>query len=81
MTKAGFGVVVVLLIILGASIWFNVVAWTGAGDVQMSGHAIFAMILGIVFSLAVGCGLMFLVFYSNRAGYDDRAGVMRKDEP
>ena len=68
MTKAGFAVVVVLLPILGASIWFNVVAWTGAGDVHMSGHAIFAMILGIVFSLTVGCGLMFLVFLQQSGG-------------
>ena len=72
MTKAGIAVTVVLLIFLGAAIWLNAVAWTGAGDVHMSGHAIFAMILGIVFSLAVGCGLMFLVFYSSRAGYDDQ---------
>ena len=29
-----------------------------------------AMGLGIVFSLLVGCGLMALVFYSSRHGYD-----------
>jgi hypothetical protein len=29
--------------------------------------------LGIVFSLIVGCGLMALVFYSSRHGYDDAA--------
>jgi len=27
-----------------------------------------------VFSLVVGCGLMALVFYSSRRGYDDAAG-------
>ena len=32
------------------------------------------MWLGIVFSLVVGCGLMALVFYSSRHGYDDAAG-------
>ena len=31
--------------------------------------------LGILFSLVVGCGLMALVFYSNRHGYDDEAGL------
>ena len=35
--------------------------------------ATIAMTLGIVFSLLVGCGLMTLVFYSSRHGYDDRA--------
>lgn len=29
------------------------------------------MILGIVFSLVVGVGLMGLVFYSSRKGYDE----------
>ena len=29
------------------------------------------MILGIVFSLVLGCGLMALMFYSSRHGYDD----------
>ena len=28
------------------------------------------MWLGIVFSIVVGCGLMALVFYSSRRGYD-----------
>jgi len=32
-----------------------------------------AMALGIFFSLIVGVGLMTLVFYSSRAGYDERA--------
>jgi hypothetical protein len=30
-----------------------------------------AMTLGIVFSVVIGCGLMALVFYSSRYGYDE----------
>ena len=30
-----------------------------------------ALIIGIVFSLAVGVGLMALLFYSSRRGYDE----------
>jgi len=30
-----------------------------------------AMVLGIVFSLLIGCGLMALLFYSSRHGYDE----------
>jgi len=41
------------------------------GPIEISGHILVAMILGIVFSLAVGIGLMFLVFYSARKGYDE----------
>ena len=41
----------------------------------MSVHGYVAMILGIIFSLLVGCGLMALVFYSNRRGYDEPPDV------
>jgi hypothetical protein len=40
----------------------------------MSGHGYAAMAIGIVASLVVGIGLMTLVFYSSRKGYDDAAG-------
>jgi hypothetical protein len=44
------------------------------GDVAMPPEAYVAMALGIAFSLIVGVGLMALVFYSSRKGYDDAAG-------
>jgi hypothetical protein len=34
------------------------------------GHA--AMIMSVVLSLLVGCGLMALLFYSSRHGYDEQ---------
>lgn len=46
----------------------------GMGDVGMSGHGWAAMALGIGFTLGIGGGLMTLVFYSARHGYDDAAG-------
>jgi hypothetical protein len=39
----------------------------------MPGWLYAAMAGGIIVSLVVGGGLMALVFYSSRAGYDDRA--------
>jgi len=39
----------------------------------MPGWMYAAMAGGVVFSLLVGGGLMGLVFYSSRAGYDDDA--------
>jgi hypothetical protein len=39
----------------------------------MGFHGWLAMILGIVFTIVVGCGLMGLMFYSSRYGYDERA--------
>jgi hypothetical protein len=39
----------------------------------MPGWMYAAMFGGVLFSLLVGGGLMALVFYSSRAGYDDKA--------
>jgi hypothetical protein len=47
--------------------------WTSVGGPPLPIHGTIAMTLGIVFSLVVGCGLMTLVFYSSRHGYDDRS--------
>ncbi|WP_114581912.1 hypothetical protein [Ferruginivarius sediminum] len=49
-------------------------AWIQMGDVEMSSGGILAMVGGVLVSLAVGIGLMALVFYSNRSGHDDDAG-------
>jgi hypothetical protein len=54
---------------------WSVHAWTSLGEVEMSVHGYVAMILGIIFSLLVGCGLMALVFYSSRRGYDEPPDV------
>ena len=40
---------------------------------KISLHGWIAMGIGTLFSLLLGCGLMWLSFYSARQGYDDRA--------
>ena len=57
-----------VLAVIGAAI-----AWTHLGDVQLSGHGLIALGLGIFLSLGLGFGLMALVFYSNRHGHDDHS--------
>ena len=47
------------------------------GHTEMSGHGTFAVILGVIFSLLIGIGLMALVFLSNRRGYDERVDHRR----
>jgi TRAP-type C4-dicarboxylate transport system permease small subunit len=54
-----------LLILTG--IW-AVTAWNSVGDIEMSKHGWIALGLGTFFSLLIGCGLMALMFYSNRSG-------------
>ena len=58
-------VVVVLLGALMASMWTSL---AGAG---ISAAGWFAMVLGILATLALGIGLMALVFISSRRGYDE----------
>jgi purine-cytosine permease-like protein len=66
-------IVVPLFVILAAAIWFASRAWTDISGPPMPAAGYVAMTLGIVFSLVVGCGLMALVFYSSRYGYDEQA--------
>jgi protein-S-isoprenylcysteine O-methyltransferase Ste14 len=63
---------VVLLGFLGLALSFMVSAWRGS-TAQMSVHGWIALSLGVVFSVLIGCGLMALMFYSSRRGYDERA--------
>jgi hypothetical protein len=64
-------ILIVLLSLLVATSFVVYLGWTlGNGtDVPTSGYA--AMAFGVVISLAVGFGLMALLFYSSRKGYDE----------
>lgn len=53
---------------LGVAVWGAVYVWDQIGDIEMSTAGILAMIAGIVLSLGLGMGLMFLVFKSERNG-------------
>ena len=70
-------VVILVVMLLMTGIWM-VGAWSFAGDVQMSKHGWIALGLGTFFSLVIGCGLMALMFFSNRSGHDDAADPFRK---
>lgn len=50
-------------------IWFQ-----DGGEVEIGFHGTLALILGAGASLVIGGGLMALVFFSARRGYDDEAG-------
>ena len=63
--------VVILVVVVIAS------AWTGLGDTSMSAGGWVALVLGAVVTLALGIGLMALVFLSNRRGFDEPDGSGR----
>lgn len=46
--------------------------------VQLSGHGIAAMAIGLFFTIVIGFGLMALIFFSNKHGHDDRVHELYK---
>jgi hypothetical protein len=58
--------------------WFAARTWISLGGQPMPPAGYIAMTLGIVFSVVIGCGLMALVFYSSRHGYDEPPQVDRE---
>jgi hypothetical protein len=68
--------VLLLTVVLGgilAAVMFGVLTdWDASA---MSVHGWIALGLGTFFSLALGGGLMALVFHSARKGYDDRIEI------
>lgn len=63
-------IIVPLVALLAAAVWFALYSWTAIEGPPIPTEGYVAMWLGIVFSLVVGIGLMALVFYSSRHGYD-----------
>jgi hypothetical protein len=56
-------------VILGAAIWFMFYGWNLA-DGQIDTNGYIALGLGVLLSMVLGGGLMALLFWSNRKGYD-----------
>ncbi|HEX9791600.1 MAG TPA: hypothetical protein VGA60_13155 [Kiloniellales bacterium] len=63
---AALGVMLAVSLSLAAYLWWDI------GQVEMGIHGLIAMVLGALLSLLLGGGLMALVFYSHKRGYDDR---------
>lgn len=60
-----------LLLLLALALWFAADAWVRFGGEPIPTYGYAAIAGGVLFSLAVGGGLMALVFYSHRHGYDE----------
>lgn len=81
--RFSFGKVLGLALVAALStvsiIYFLQQAADITGPVQMTIHGWIALAIGVIFSLAVGIGLMVLVFFSSRHGYDERVRDFDKD--
>ena len=76
--RSAFPIFVLLgLLILAIAIGFW--AWQQIGSVEIGTHGWIALGLGAVLTFAVGAGLMALMFFSARHGYDDRAHEADRD--
>lgn len=64
-------IILALMAMLLLAAWFAVSSWIAIEAPAMPVSAYVAMALGILFSIVVGVGLMALVFYSHRHGYDE----------
>ncbi|HEY1474423.1 MAG TPA: hypothetical protein VGF53_10100 [Pseudolabrys sp.] len=67
-------IIVALFALLAGSVWFAGAAWQHLGGEPIPLYGWFAIAGGVLVSLLVGGGLMALVFYSARHGYDDLSG-------
>ena len=76
MGASSYALLAGMVLLLIGVIVIATLGWNSADgtDVPPIGYA--AMAAGVVFSLVVGVGLMALVFYSSRAGYDEPAKLI-----
>jgi len=65
----GWIAVPAMVIVLGAAVWFLFHGWN-LTNAQMSADGAILLVRGIVFTTALGAGLMALPFWSNRKVYD-----------
>jgi hypothetical protein len=66
--------IVALFALLALAVWFAAAAWERLGGDAIPFYGYVAIVGGVLFSLLIGGGLMALVFYSSRHGYDDLGG-------
>jgi hypothetical protein len=66
-------IILALFGLLAAAVWFLITSWTHFSGDPIPLYGYVAIGGGVLFSLLVGGGLMALVFYSARHGYDDDA--------
>lgn len=70
LSRGGWLALVVLLGFLAVSVWYAITTWGSLSESHMSTFGWFALIAGSVLTIAVGGGLMSLIFYSSRNDYD-----------
>lgn len=78
--RGGAALVAVAAVIVLALAAIGVYTWESLGAVAMDRNGYVALVLGVLGTIGLGCGLMALVFFSHRHGYDEEVGG-RRGEP
>jgi hypothetical protein len=71
LTLSGWAVILVLGALLMATVGIACVGWALAPGTVVPASGFVALAFGVLVSLAVGIGLMALLFYSSRHDYDE----------
>ena len=83
MHRIGIGqgiIIAVLVALLIGVVILAVSTWTSTSGVVISKEGWIALSLGTFFSLIVGGGLITLVFYSSRHGYDEAVNEFSQEQ-
>ena len=78
-SSGGRMIAAVAAVIVLSLIAIGIYAWQSLGASALTAQGYIALVLGTIGTVGLGVGLMVLVFYSHRYGYDERIG--RGDEP
>ncbi len=71
MARSSWIAVAVAVIVVGGVLAVAASMWAAIGDAEISAGGWVALVLGVLVALALGFGLMALVFISSRSGYDE----------
>ena len=71
MTRSNWIAVTIAAIVVAAVLVIVAGMWAAIGDVEISAGGWVAMAFGVLVALALGFGLMALVFISSRRGFDE----------
>ena len=79
-SKSTLTLVAAFLIVLIAVALASFYVWQEMGVIALGFHGWLAVSLGSLGSIILGAGLMWLTFYSHRAGYDEKASEFDEED-
>lgn len=79
LSLASYALIAVLLALLILAGVIADLGWQSAAGTDVPPVGYVTMALGVVLSVVVGAGLMALVFYSSRSGYDEPAKLIEPE--